>query len=192
MLRPSSSGDHFGEFVLLGTREYSVAAIALQDTLLLCLDRQTFNQLLDENPDIRKFLLASIASRRLVHARRFTWLSKGEHIYLILRKHWTYLLVTLVLPTWQPGFGLAMFFFSFGIEPIPSGCWWNGVGFYFFIGAVCGRFGFGSIGQMITTLSPTSAPSGWKGSSVCMRIARKLPFLLCLPWACIAHSWAGY
>jgi uncharacterized membrane protein YdbT with pleckstrin-like domain len=110
------TGDHFGEFVLLGTRETSVTAIALQDTVLLRLDRQIFNRLLDDNPDIRKFLLASIASRRLVHARRFTWLSKGEHIYMILRKHWTYLLVALVGPTMTAWIGLALFFFSFGID----------------------------------------------------------------------------
>jgi Cyclic nucleotide-binding domain len=110
------TGDHFGEFVLLGTREYSVSVIALEDTLLLRLDRQTFNQLLNDHPDIRKFLLAAIASRCLVYARRFTWLSKGEHIYLILRKHWTYLLVTLVGPTLAAWAGLAMTFFSFDIQ----------------------------------------------------------------------------
>jgi hypothetical protein len=109
-------GDHFGEFVLLGTREHSVAVIALEDTVLLRLDRQTFNQLLVRHPDIRKFLLASIYSRRLVHARRFTWLSKGEHIYLILRKHWTNLLVALVGPTLAAWVALAMIFFSFGIQ----------------------------------------------------------------------------
>jgi uncharacterized membrane protein YdbT with pleckstrin-like domain len=110
------TGDHFGEFVLLGTREHNVAAIALQDTVLLWIDRQTFNQLLEDHPDIRRFLLASIASRRLVHARRFIWLSKDEHIYLILRKHWTSLLVSLVLPTLMAWFALAMFFFSMGIQ----------------------------------------------------------------------------
>lgn len=109
-------GDHFGEFVLLGTRENNVTAIALQDTVLLLLDRQTFNRLLEEHPGIRKFLLAAIASRKLVYARRFTWLSKNEHIYLILRKHWTYLLVSLVGPTLAAWLALVLIFFSFDIQ----------------------------------------------------------------------------
>ena len=109
-------GDHFGEFVLLGTRENNVTAIALQDTVLLLLDRQTFNRLLEEHPSIRKFLLAAIASRKLVYARRFTWLSKNEHIYLILRKHWTYLLVSLVGPTLAAWLALVLIFFSFDIQ----------------------------------------------------------------------------
>jgi hypothetical protein len=129
------TGDHFGEFVLLGTREYNVSVIALEDTFLLRLDRQSFNQLLEEHPDIRKFLLASIASRRLVHARRFTWLSKGEHIYLILRKHWTYLLVTLIGPTLAAWVALAMIFFSFDIqsETFRLLVEWGGI--LFFIGS---------------------------------------------------------
>lgn len=129
-------GDHFGEFVLLGTREYNIAAIALEDTVLLRLDRQTFNRLLDDHPDIRKFLLASIASRRLVHARRFIWLSKGEHIYLILRKHWTYLLVALIGPTLSAWVALAMFFFSFGIEASTMRLLVEWGGILFFIGTV--------------------------------------------------------
>ena len=129
------TGDHFGEFVLLGTREYSAAAIALEDTTLLRLDRQTFNRLLEEHPDIRRFLLAEIASRRLVHARRFTWLSKGEHIYLILRKHWTYLLVSLIGPTLAAWAGLVMTFFSFGIEGNTFRLLVEWGGILFFIGA---------------------------------------------------------
>jgi hypothetical protein len=109
------SGDNFGEFVLLGTREYSISGIALQDTHLLQLNRQAFNQLLDERSEIRQFLLASITSRRLANARRFVWLSKDEHIYLILRKHWTYLLVSLVVPTLLAWLGLAMIYLSVGI-----------------------------------------------------------------------------
>lgn len=109
------SGDHFGEFVLLGTREYSISGIALQDTHLVQLNRQAFSQLLDEHSEIRQFLLASITSRRLANARRFVWLSKDEHIYLILRKHWTYLLVSLVVPTLLAWLGLAMIFLSVGI-----------------------------------------------------------------------------
>jgi uncharacterized membrane protein YdbT with pleckstrin-like domain len=108
-------GDHFGEFVLLGTREHSLSAIALQDTHLLRLNQQDFNRLLDDRSEIRQFLLASITSRRLAHARRFIWLSKDEHIYLILRKHWTYLLVSLVAPTLLAWLGLAMIFLSVGI-----------------------------------------------------------------------------
>jgi hypothetical protein len=109
------SGDHFGEFVLLGTREHSLSAIALQDTLLLRLNQQAFNRLLDERSEIRQFLLASITSRRLAHARRFIWLSKDEHIYLILRKHWTYLLVSLIAPTLLAWLGVVMIYFSGGI-----------------------------------------------------------------------------
>jgi hypothetical protein len=109
------SGDHFGEFVLLGNRELSISAIALQDTHLLRLNRQTFNRLLDDHSEIRQFLLASITSRHLAQARRFIWLSKDEHIYLILRKHWTYLLVSLVVPTLLAWVGLALIFFSVGI-----------------------------------------------------------------------------
>jgi uncharacterized membrane protein YdbT with pleckstrin-like domain len=109
------SGDYFGEFVLLGSRENSVSAIALQDTYLLRLPRQIFNRLLDNHSDIRQFLLASITSRRLAQARKFIWLSKDEHIYLILRKHWTYLLVSLIVPTLLAWLGLAMVFFSVGI-----------------------------------------------------------------------------
>jgi uncharacterized membrane protein YdbT with pleckstrin-like domain len=109
------SGDHFGEFVLLGTREHSLSAIALQDTHLLRLNQQAFSRLLDERSEIRQFLLASITSRRLAHARRFIWLSKDEHIYLILRKHWTYLLVSLIAPILLAWLGLAMIFFSVDI-----------------------------------------------------------------------------
>ena len=110
------SGDHFGEFVLLGTREHSLSAIVLQDGYLLRMNRQVFYHLLDDRPEIRQFLVASITSRRLAQARKFIWLSKDEHIYLILRKHWTYLLVSLVGPTLLAWLGLAMIFFSAGIQ----------------------------------------------------------------------------
>jgi hypothetical protein len=109
------SGDHFGEFVLLGSREHSISVIALQDTHLLKLNRQDFNRLMDDHSGIRQFLLASIASRRLAQARRFIWLGKDEHIYLILRKHWTYLLVSFIRPTLIAWLGLVMIFFSMDV-----------------------------------------------------------------------------
>lgn len=68
VLEHYTSGDSFGELALLSGASYWSSVRALNDTLLLTLNREDFDDVLEEHPDIGRQLSRNIANR--VHLRR--------------------------------------------------------------------------------------------------------------------------
>jgi len=115
-LRILGPGDYFGDGSLLFDRPRSDSVIALEHTVLLCLDREAFFELLDLLPDIRMNLSATAESRYLALKENFDWLSEDEVIYLIRRKHEFFLFLSLLLPLFVFLFSIPVFVFSFSFE----------------------------------------------------------------------------
>jgi len=93
-----TKGDYFGEEALLFNRPRSTNAIASEPTVVLHLSRQHFIELLEELPQIKLTLSATVESRRIADKRKFSWLGEDELIYMISRKHWFFLILSLIIP----------------------------------------------------------------------------------------------
>ncbi len=63
------AGDFFGELALLDGEEHSATAIALEPSEALVLRRETFDRLVDEDPNLRRALFAGLVGelRRLTY-----------------------------------------------------------------------------------------------------------------------------
>ncbi|MEN6393376.1 MAG: cyclic nucleotide-binding domain-containing protein [Anaerolineaceae bacterium] len=93
-----SEGDYFGEEALLYDRPRSASAVALEKTVLLCLNSEHFNELLREYPLIHRNLSITAESRYLARKGEFEWLAEDELIYLVTRKHEIFLILSLLIP----------------------------------------------------------------------------------------------
>lgn len=112
-LRILNAGDYFGEGGLLFNRPRSDTITALEPTVLLCLSREDFFELLEIMPSIRMNLSATAESRYLALKENFDWLSDDEVIYLIRRKHELFLLISLIPPVILGLIALPIFVLSF-------------------------------------------------------------------------------
>ena len=65
-------GSYFGEMSLLTGDARTATSIALEDSELLCLDRDTFGVLLQENPPIAQTMSEILASRSQATQKRLT------------------------------------------------------------------------------------------------------------------------
>ncbi len=63
ILNTLESGDYFGELGLLDDVQRSASVTAISDCELLCLNKETFSELLGRYPDIAKTLLRDMARR---------------------------------------------------------------------------------------------------------------------------------
>lgn len=115
-LRILGPGDYFGDGALLFDRPRSDSVATLEHTVLLCLDREAFYELLDLLPDIRMNLSATAESRYLALKENFDWLGDDEVIYLIRRKNEFFLFLSLLLPLFFFLFSIPVFVFSFSLE----------------------------------------------------------------------------
>jgi Cyclic nucleotide-binding domain len=115
-LRILGPGDYFGDGALLFDRPRSDSVATLEHTVLLCLDREAFYELLDLLPDIRMNLSATAESRYLALKENFDWLGDDEVIYLIRRKNEFFLFLSLLLPLFVFLFSIPVFVFSFSLE----------------------------------------------------------------------------
>lgn len=91
-------GDYFGEEALLFVHPRSATITALGRLVTLRLDREDFNELLEDFPDMRLNLSATSESRHLAQRVHFNWLGEDEVIYLVARKHEFFLFLSLLLP----------------------------------------------------------------------------------------------
>lgn len=82
-----SSGDCFGEEVVLRQRPYLATAKAIQPCRLLSLSRRDVLALLKIAPRLRAHLDIAVSSRNLARQARFPWLQPGEIVYFLARKH---------------------------------------------------------------------------------------------------------
>lgn len=102
-------GDYFGEEGLLESKPRTATVTAIGVVSLLSVDRQKFQDLLDEFPQVKTGLERIIESRRLARKFRLNWLNEGEVVYQVRRKHELYLLLLLLLPLFFLGlFSLAL------------------------------------------------------------------------------------
>jgi hypothetical protein len=82
-----AEADYFGEEALLTGRMRSTSAKAVENSVVFALRRAPFDALVHQFPKLRKAFDVSLASRRLARVLYFDWLSPGEVIYFLARKH---------------------------------------------------------------------------------------------------------
>jgi hypothetical protein len=92
------AGDYFGEEALVENRTRSAAITAVEDTILLFLSRQHFEELLVKFPNLKPNFLVAIKSHKLARATKFDWLGPKEIIYFVARRHRIRLYQALVAP----------------------------------------------------------------------------------------------
>jgi hypothetical protein len=105
-------GDFFGEEPLIFDRPRPATITAITFARLLYLDREHFNRLVGEFPQVKSNLVSVIESRRFASQHRFDWLNDDEVIYQIRRKHIAYLVLLLLLPSLLCLLALASFLFG--------------------------------------------------------------------------------
>ncbi len=91
-------GDYFGEEALLFGQPRLANVSALQDSELLVVDQEKFQQMLSLYPSLRVSFAVTAESRHLAEKEHFDWLGKDEAVYLITRKHELFLWRSLILP----------------------------------------------------------------------------------------------
>ncbi|MCX8063439.1 MAG: cyclic nucleotide-binding domain-containing protein, partial [Anaerolineales bacterium] len=91
-------GDYFGEEALLFRQPRIANVSAVEDSELLLVDQEGFQQMLDRYPRLRISFAVTAESRHLAEKEHFDWLGKDEAVYLITRKHELFLWRSLILP----------------------------------------------------------------------------------------------
>ncbi len=90
--------DYFGEMALVAHRMRSATVTALEDTSLLVLPRERFQELYRRAPNLRENLALAIQSRELSRQLHFKWVRSDEVIYFMARKHPVILYQNLFVP----------------------------------------------------------------------------------------------
>ena len=113
-------GDYFGEAALLKNRPHPAAIIAQDETLLLTLGREEYDQLVTQIPALRTRFQAAVSSHRLDERFSFSWLEPGEAVFFVNRRHAVELLRSLAGPVLSlivPGFLLILY--TLTVSPFP-------------------------------------------------------------------------
>jgi len=105
-------GDFFGEEALIFNRPRPATVTAITFTRLLFLDRERFERLVDEFPQVKSGLVSVIENRRFTGKHQFDWLNDDEVIYQVRRKHVAYLVLLLILPFFLCLIAVASFLFG--------------------------------------------------------------------------------
>jgi hypothetical protein len=91
-------GDFFGEGGLLYGRRRSATIEAITDLEVFGLSHEAFKDLLKDLPILQPNLALAHASHELTHQHPLPWLSEGEVVYLLTRRHHFVLLQKTLLP----------------------------------------------------------------------------------------------
>jgi len=91
-------GDFLGHVSSLYNRPESETATVVVPTRFLKANWDRFHALLDQYPDVQNNLEKFIHSRDFAEKHRFDWITEGELIYQVRRKHWFFLFLSLVGP----------------------------------------------------------------------------------------------
>ncbi len=106
-------GDFFGEDSLLSNSLEPATAATLMPAVLLRLESSQFLWLMHEVPELRDRLVRFIKSHEYLERLYFDWLNDDEVVYQVRRRHFFYLLVSLVLPVLVDLFGMCLFVAAF-------------------------------------------------------------------------------
>ncbi len=90
--------EYLGEGALLHGTKRSATATAATGTLSLILDKESFDDLLEKNPQVENLLTLFAKSYDIARRKAFPWLGKDEVIRLIDQKHWAVLFGKLLAP----------------------------------------------------------------------------------------------
>lgn len=107
------SGDYFGEEALLEKRGNSATVITEDETIVLFLPREGFENLLKKYEKLRPNFLVSIKSRNLARSIVFKWLDPNEVVYFIARRHMIRLYQALLAPFFSLALPIALIGWSF-------------------------------------------------------------------------------
>jgi len=127
-------GDFFGEDSLLADRPEPATVTALTPVTLLALDKDTFNQLIKDYPEVENRLNRFVKSHQYLKTLRLDWLNEDEVVYQIRRRHVAYLIVLLWLPVVILTFGFALI----GASILLWGSGWPGIALLIFAAVVLG------------------------------------------------------
>jgi len=110
--------DYFGEMGLVARRKRSGTVTATSDSVLLVLERESFEELFKSTHQLRLNLDVAIRSRQLARSLRFKWLRRDEVIYFLARKHPIVLYEKLVIPVLALAVPLTFFYLWFLIPDV--------------------------------------------------------------------------
>ena len=82
-----TAGDFFGEGALLFGSPRRASVKALEASSVLRMEREDFNDLLQEHPEIRSELVIVSQGYDIAGRKHFEWLSDDEGLHLLARKH---------------------------------------------------------------------------------------------------------
>ncbi len=108
-----AAGDYFGEEALFENRNRSATIRTTEDSVILFLSREGFEDLLKQYEKLRPNFLVAIKSRKLARATRFKWLGPKESIYFIARRHKIRLYQALMAPAFSLLVPIALFGWGF-------------------------------------------------------------------------------
>lgn len=108
-----AAGDYFGEEALIEHRSRSATVKTAEETSILFLSKEGFEDLLTKYETLRPNFLVSIKSRKLARTSMFKWLSPNEVILFIARRHIIRLYQALVAPFFFLTFPIALFAWAF-------------------------------------------------------------------------------
>ncbi len=91
-------GDSFGESSLLLGEPHDATVEVIEDAVLLTIDKEDFDQLLDDRPWLLDDLQVDPQIERRRRAQRFDWQEPDEAIVFVVHKHNVILLRDLILP----------------------------------------------------------------------------------------------
>ena len=119
LLNVLGAGEYFGEEVLPFNRPRSSSVTTLEPTVLLGMDRDSFLDLINDFPQIRRVLTVTADSRHTAQREKFDWLGEDEVVHLVRRKHEIFLLTSLLLPIFIGLISIPVL--AYGVTDLSSG-----------------------------------------------------------------------
>ena len=112
------AGDYFGEEALVENRNRSATITTMEDTILLFLTREHFEELLVKYSNLKPNFMVAIKSHKLARATKFDWLGAQEIIYFVARRHKLRLYQALVVPVLSLLAPLLLFAWGFLVDAV--------------------------------------------------------------------------
>ena len=112
------AGDYFGEEALVENRNRSATITTMEDTILLFLTREHFEELLVKYSNLKPNFMVAIKSHKLARTTKFDWLGAQEIIYFVARRHKLRLYQALVVPVLSLLAPLLLFAWGFLVDAV--------------------------------------------------------------------------